>query len=85
MQSRKNASPVDAALQQGADRLVTPAEAAELLGVTEQTLAHWRVRRRHLPFVKVGVGKQARVRYLASDLVAWAARRRVEVADAERR
>ena len=48
--------------------LLTPSEAADLLGVREQTLAVWRCTGRHeLPFVKVG----RRVKYRASDLEKW--------------
>jgi excisionase family DNA binding protein len=43
--------------------LVTPKEAARMLGVAESTLAAWRCLRRYqLPFVKVG----SRVKYRAS-------------------
>jgi excisionase family DNA binding protein len=50
------------------DRLLTPSEAAELLGVRPQTLAMWRCTGRHsLPFVKVGTA----VRYRESDIEKW--------------
>lgn len=43
--------------------LVTPREAAQMLGVAESTLAAWRCLRRYqLPFVKVG----SRVKYRSS-------------------
>ena len=46
-------------------KLLTPAEVAELLGVSVQTLAVWRsVERYALPYVKVG----ARVRYRPADI-----------------
>lgn len=47
------------------DRLLTPAQAAEILGVTHQTLAVWRSTGRYnLPFVKVG----RRVMYRLTDI-----------------
>ena len=50
------------------NRLLTPAEAAEFLGVKEQTLSVWRCTRRYpLPYVKVGNS----VRYRESDLHTW--------------
>jgi len=51
-----------------ADRLLTPDEAAEFLGVTESTLATWRSTRRYnLPWVRVG----RRIRYRLGDLTVW--------------
>jgi excisionase family DNA binding protein len=48
--------------------LLSPAEAAELLGVKTQTLAVWRCSGRHgLPFIKVGNF----VKYRRSDLERW--------------
>lgn len=56
-------------------KLLTPAEAANLLGVKVQTLALWRSAKRHkLPFVKVG----SAVRYKRADLEAWVARNTVK-------
>ncbi len=53
--------------------LLTPKEAAEFLGVQEQTLAVWRISGRYgLPFYKVG----RRVYYKAEDLEAWLESRR---------
>lgn len=50
------------------DRLLTPAQTAEILGVEEQTLAVWRVKHRYgLRYVKVG----RLVRYRAEDVTAW--------------
>lgn len=55
-------------------RLITPEEAAELLGVEVQTLAVWRTTGRYeLPFVKVGRS----VRYKAADLEKWIERNTV--------
>lgn len=48
--------------------LLTPRQAADILGVRTQTLALWRVTGKHgLPFIKVG----ASVRYRQSDLENW--------------
>jgi excisionase family DNA binding protein len=48
--------------------LLTTAQAAECLGMTEATLATWRsTRRRDVPYVKVGRS----VRYRRCDLEAW--------------
>jgi excisionase family DNA binding protein len=48
--------------------LMTPAEVAELLGVTEGTLAHWRVSGTTGPnFTKVG----GRVRYRRTTVEQW--------------
>jgi excisionase family DNA binding protein len=52
------------------DRLLKPAEVAELLGVTTGTLAQWRSKRpleEPLPFVKVGHA----IRYRESDVDLW--------------
>jgi excisionase family DNA binding protein len=53
-------------------KLLTPKQAAEIIGVAEQTLAVWRSAGRHdLPFVKAG----RLVRYRASDIESWLASR----------
>lgn len=53
--------------------LISPAEAAEVLGVKVQTLSVWRCSGRHgLPFLKVG----AAVKYRRSDLEDWLSGRR---------
>lgn len=52
----------------GSDKLYPPEEAAEMLGIASQTLAHWRVR---------GIGPRYYVlnsrciRYSLSDIQAW--------------
>ena len=47
------------------DKLLTPKQAAEYLGVKENTLAVWRsVKRYQLPFIKIGRS----IRYRVSDL-----------------
>lgn len=51
-----------------ADPLLSPNEAAEILGVKPQTLGVWRMTGRHnLPFIRVG----GKIRYRASDLADW--------------
>ena len=51
------------------EKLLTPREASEILGVPVQTLAHWRTTRLvQVPYFKIG-GKH--VRYRASELAAW--------------
>lgn len=51
------------------DRLLTPRETAELIGVEVGTLGNWRSRGAHdLPFVKSG-GRL--VRYRLADVRAW--------------
>lgn len=54
--------------------LLPPKDAAEKLGMTEQTLAHWRVQGSGPAYVKFGEGKGARVRYAEADLNAFIAK-----------
>jgi len=69
MQSQSAASLI---LGQQSDPLFTPAEAAEYLGVTENTLSVWRcVGRYNIPFIKVG----RLVKYRKSALDAFLKRR----------
>lgn len=59
------------------NRLLTPAEVAEYLGVSVETLNVWRCTKRYgLSYVKVG----RLVRYRLSDVEAFANARRQEVA-----
>ncbi|HEK0908018.1 helix-turn-helix domain-containing protein [Pseudomonas soli] len=52
--------------------LLTPEQAAQLLGLSVKTLATWRSTGRHsLPFIRCG----ARIRYQRTELVAWLADR----------
>ncbi len=48
--------------------LLTPKEAAELLGIPESTLAQWRSQRRGPPYIKMELRL---VRYRLSDLEAY--------------
>lgn len=50
-----------------AERLLTPARTAGILGIPVSTLARWRSERRELPYVKVG----RVVRYRQEDLDRW--------------
>jgi excisionase family DNA binding protein len=50
------------------ERLVTTAEAARLLGLSERTLEVWRVTKKPLPFVRVG---HYAIRYRLSDIAKW--------------
>jgi excisionase family DNA binding protein len=60
-------------------RLLSPAEVAACLGVSQHTLAVWRCAKRYpLPYVKVG----ARVRYRQADLDAFLNARRLQSAPA---
>ncbi|MDG9875610.1 helix-turn-helix domain-containing protein [Pseudomonas juntendi] len=52
--------------------LLTPEQAAQLLGLSVKTLATWRSTGRHaLPFIRCG----ARIRYQRTELFAWLADR----------
>jgi len=53
---------------QATEQLITPAQAAQLLGVKEGTLSVWRSTGRYdIPYVKIG----RRVKYRPSDLDAY--------------
>lgn len=55
-----------------AAELLTPEQAAAVLGLSVKTLATWRSTGRHaLPFIRCG----ARIRYQRADLDAWLAGR----------
>lgn len=63
-------SNADADLAPG--HFLTPAQAAQVLGLSAKTLATWRSTGRHaLPYIRVG----ARIRYRRSALDAWLADR----------
>lgn len=61
--------------------LLTPAEAAELLGVRIRTLADWRRRGEGPPFVPISRNV---VRYLLEDVLSWARALRVRSSTAAR-
>ncbi|MRJ75465.1 helix-turn-helix domain-containing protein [Aeromicrobium sp. SMF47] len=56
------------------DRLLTPAEAAELLGVTEGALAQWRFRRMGPAYTKLN---ERAVRYTHAQLEEWVSLRTI--------
>lgn len=56
-------------------RLLTPAQAAEVLGIPEGTLAQWRSQRRGPPFVKL---EGRLVRYRSTDMEKYISARVVE-------
>jgi excisionase family DNA binding protein len=65
---------MDSAREEG--KLLTAAEAAEILGTTVGTLACWRCTKAYdLPFIKIG----SLVRYRLNDLRDWVARRAVNL------
>jgi hypothetical protein len=55
--------------------LLTPAKAAEFLGIPEGTLAQWRSQRRGPPFIKL---ESRLVRYRQSDLEGYLSKHAVE-------
>lgn len=50
---------------------LTPRQTADLIGVSEGTLANWRWRRFGPPWRKLGPGRGARVRYPKEGAKAW--------------
>jgi excisionase family DNA binding protein len=62
-------------VSRSAPRLLTPKEAADLLGVPEGTLAQWRSQRRGPSYIKL---EGRLVRYRASDLENYLSRHAVE-------
>jgi excisionase family DNA binding protein len=61
--------------------LLTVHEAADLTGLSVETLNQWRSQRRHIPYVKLGKA----VRYLRKDVELYILRCRVEVPPDRRR
>lgn len=76
--SRAPAAPADPivaamnAAEAGVPRLLTPANVAEQLGLTERTLERWRITGEGPRFVKLS---RSSVRYLAEDITAFIADR----------
>ena len=64
------------------DVLDAPSEVATRLKLTEQTLANMRWKGEGPPFIKLGDGRFAPVRYKRSDVDAWLQSRRVSTVDA---
>lgn len=66
-------SPHQPAPPPGRRQLLTPAQTAQYIGISQQTLAKWRSQGTYkLPYVKVG----RVVRYQLSDLLVWLETRR---------
>jgi hypothetical protein len=57
-----------------ADRLLTPADVAELTGLSVETLAQWRSQKRGIPYLKISHNC---IRYQQADLAIWLAARKV--------
>ncbi len=53
------------------DELLTTKEAASVLGVKRNTLEIWRHKGRGPPFVRLGDGPCAPIRYLRAELAGW--------------
>ena len=53
-------------------------DVAQRLGLSVKALQGWRARRVGPPFLKLGAGQRARVRYRLADLLAWETMQRVE-------
>jgi len=53
-------------------RLLTERELSQMLGLSLNTLRHWRVRRVGPAFLKFGRKRQGAVRYNLADVVQWA-------------
>lgn len=52
-------------------KLLTNQQTADMLGVKRNTLEIWRLQGKGPCFRKLGAGKQAPVRYVEDDVVAW--------------
>jgi len=52
-------------------KLLTNQQTADMLGVKRNTLEIWRLHGKGPRFRKLGAGKQAPVRYVEEDVVAW--------------
>jgi excisionase family DNA binding protein len=63
--------------EQIADGLLTKSQAAKLIGIHERTLDLWQSQRK-IPFIKLGSGRRALVRFRRADLDAFLQSHRVE-------
>jgi len=61
-------------------QLLTPEEVSLATGLSVETLAQWRSRKRHLPYLKIG----RRIRYDLGDVEAYLKRCRVSVFEPRR-
>ena len=62
------------AVNQSGDDMLSPAEAAAILGVSYQVLATWRRDKTNLVYYKLGTGSRSPVRYKRRDVEALLAR-----------
>lgn len=53
------------------DEIISPAEAARMIGIQRSTLEVWRCRGKGPPFRKLPGERQAMVFYVRSDVEAW--------------
>lgn len=53
------------------EKLLSPAKAADVLGVSVETLGKWRRTGRGPAFIKASEGRQGRIGYWPSDIAAW--------------
>ena len=60
------------------DKLLSPGQVADMLGVSERTLVRWAQNRTGPPFIQVGTDRNRR--YNPADLKAWLDAQRVETA-----
>jgi excisionase family DNA binding protein len=65
-----------------ADGLLTKSQAAKLIGIHERTLDLWQAQRK-IPFIKLGSGRRALVRFRPCDLDAFLESHRVEAIGAQ--
>lgn len=54
------------------ERLLSPKETGALLVISEKTLANWRSAGKGPPYLRLGGGTKARIRYPQAELWAWA-------------
>jgi predicted DNA-binding transcriptional regulator AlpA len=67
---------------QVSDALLTPAQVSAWTQLDEQTLANARWRRTGPPYIKLGTGRGAPVRYRRRDVEEWLEDQTIEVDDA---
>ena len=72
------ATPTEITKRKRPGRLLTPRDAAEYLGLPQNTLAQWRSQRKGPEFFKLG---GYLVRYAEEDLNTWLEAQRVKVTD----
>jgi predicted site-specific integrase-resolvase len=68
-----NSQPVAPTLGTPASTLLTSLQVAQRLCVLPNTLEVWRTKGKGPKYLKLGIGKQGKVRYRESDVEAWLA------------